>query len=415
MWEMVSKLLFRMSEIKPLAVRWAWDGFVPMGRLSVITGGPGVGKSLVALQLAAMVTRGASDLPLVAGMDDGESVPDPGGADDRAMDQGAQTLNAISEQQEERSDSGSFPGFSSGGSARGVLVLSGADDPQDTVLPRLIAAGADPSLVFCLRNSFEDKTIHEPGPVADFPQEAGAEMKMRRDGDDVLTSPTTVRPFRLSQDMQKLSGCVSELSEQGIEVGMIVIDSIDRYLGANEKKSDRIEVVAQLADLAARSGAAVLVTVNSSMKAGSRGGTVVYQELLNVARSVLEVAEDEEGSERRIVRSLKQNLTARPESVSFVIEDGVVRWEGGRVKVSTAERAVRRRRDSTEPAVWESDIGEASLEPVVEPLTFRSLGGNSNRVADLSVGRATSVSDKRDLKRRERRARRASRKRNRRG
>jgi hypothetical protein len=62
------------------------------------------------------------------------------------------------------------------------------------------------------------------------------------------------------------------------------------------------------------------------MKAGSRGGTVVYQELLNTARSVLMVAKDLEDPQRRLVLSLKHNLTAQPDAVSFAVQDGVIQW-----------------------------------------------------------------------------------------
>jgi putative DNA primase/helicase len=392
MSEMVSKLLLRMAELEPLSVRWAWDGFVPMGRLSMITGGPGVGKSLVALQIAAMMTRGATRLPRVA--------------DDGALDQGAQASDVDVRVPQNHSGRGIPAGICHGGSPRGVLVLSAGDDLQDTVLPRLIAAGADPSLVFCLRSGVHE-TSDESDPAAVLPPATGLDSKMRKRGNEPSTNEAGVRPFLLSRDVQKLSCCVTELSEQGIEVGLIVIDSIDRYVGANEKKSDRIEMVTQLADLASRSQAAVLVTANASMKSGSRGGTVVYQELFNVARSVLIVEEDIEATERRIVRSLKHNLTARPKTVSFVVEDGVVQWEGGNVRVSTADGVGTVREDGA--GIDRANSKTVGLAESIEPLTFWLQSETATE------GRMTRVSDsrKRDLKRRERKARRASQRRNR--
>jgi putative DNA primase/helicase len=290
MSETVNQLFVKMSRIEPLSVSWAWEGLVPMGKLSLMTGDPGVGKSLVALQVAAMMTRGQT------------CPPDLTGAEPSLVREG---------------EDAAYP--------RGVLVLSAADDPQDTVLPRLIAAGADPSLVYFLK-----------GHVAEEPDdELDHEL-------DEFQGPK-YRPFQLSQDLDKLTWCLEELSQQEIDVGLIVIDSIDRFIGTTEKKSDRIELVAQLADLAARSQAAVLVTANTSMKAGSRGGTVVYQELLNAARSVLMVAEDLDDSERRLVLPVKHNLTARPETVSFVVQDGVVRWETEPVEISAADYLARRK------------------------------------------------------------------------
>jgi putative DNA primase/helicase len=285
--ELVEQMFVRMSRMEPLPVEWAWRDFVPMGKLSLITGDPGVGKSLVALQVAAMVSRGET---VPRGLAETASTPVPEG------------------------DDGPYP--------RGVLVLSLSDDPQDTVLPRLISAGADPSLVFFLK-----------GHVADEPDE-----------DETHPTVPRMRTFQLSRDLDRLTFCLEELAAQEIDVGLIVIDSIDRFIGTTEKKSDRIEIVAKLADLAARSQAAVLITANSSMKAGSRGSTVVYQELLNSARSVLMVAEDLEMSERRLVLPVKHNLTARPETVSFMVENGVVRWETEPVDLSAADYVARRKR-----------------------------------------------------------------------
>ena len=61
MSELVSKMLVRISEICAEPLEWAWEGYDPMGMLTLLTGDPGVGKSLVSLQVAAMVTRGVTN------------------------------------------------------------------------------------------------------------------------------------------------------------------------------------------------------------------------------------------------------------------------------------------------------------------------------------------------------------------
>lgn len=282
--ETVSKMFSPMMRLRPRLLEWAWDGLVPMGKLTLITGDPGVGKSLVSLQVAAMVTRGVTTPQEL-----------PGGAD-RLAGIASKVVTPA----------GAKPKQAAG---RGVLIFSGADQIEDTVLPRLIAAGADASQVFFFKGYMVDELVDD--------------YETKRNSDE---GHPAARPFLLSRDLGQLDWCLEELSDEGIDVGLIVIDSIDRYIGTNEKKSDRIEVVAKLADLATRSGAAVLVTTNTSMKAGSRGGTVVYQELLNTARSVLMVAEDLERPDRRLVLPVKHNLTARPQGFSFSVEQGVVRW-----------------------------------------------------------------------------------------
>lgn len=43
---------------EPSEVSWLWEGVVPIGKLTLLAGDPGVGKSLVTLDLAARVSRG---------------------------------------------------------------------------------------------------------------------------------------------------------------------------------------------------------------------------------------------------------------------------------------------------------------------------------------------------------------------
>mgnify|MGYP000099488855 CR=1 FL=1 len=82
-------------EIKP--VEWLWPGRFALGAYSRIDGDPGLGKSQIAIDMAARVTRGA-DWPV----------------DDDA-----------------KAEVGS------------VILISAEDDPERVIVPRLKAAGAD--------------------------------------------------------------------------------------------------------------------------------------------------------------------------------------------------------------------------------------------------------------------------------
>ena len=86
----------RLSDVKRELVRWLWQGRIPLGKITIIQGDPGLGKSTISLDLGARVSRG---LPM----------PD-----------------------------GTF-----GIGPAGVLILSAEDGLSDTVRPRLEAAGAD--------------------------------------------------------------------------------------------------------------------------------------------------------------------------------------------------------------------------------------------------------------------------------
>jgi hypothetical protein len=50
-----------MSEIKAEPVRWLWPSRIPRGAVTVLAGNPGLGKSLLSIDLAARLTRGALD------------------------------------------------------------------------------------------------------------------------------------------------------------------------------------------------------------------------------------------------------------------------------------------------------------------------------------------------------------------
>lgn len=86
-----------LADVEPERVRWLWAGRIPLGKLTVLDGDPGLGKSLLCADIAARVSTGAA-------MPDGT------------------------------------PGVAGGA---GVVLLSAEDGLADTIRPRLEAAGAD--------------------------------------------------------------------------------------------------------------------------------------------------------------------------------------------------------------------------------------------------------------------------------
>jgi hypothetical protein len=85
-----------MVDIKPERVEWLWSRRIPKGKVTILDGDPGKGKSTILYDLAARITVG---LPLP----DGEPV-EPGG----------------------------------------TLIVSAGDGAADTIVPRFLAAGGDP-------------------------------------------------------------------------------------------------------------------------------------------------------------------------------------------------------------------------------------------------------------------------------
>ena len=92
----------RLSDVAPCEVEWLWPGRVALGKLTLLAGDPGVGKSYLTLDMAARVSRGGP-WPEVSA--------DP-------VDQTTSTAGS-------------------------VILLSAEDDLADTIRPRLEAHGAD--------------------------------------------------------------------------------------------------------------------------------------------------------------------------------------------------------------------------------------------------------------------------------
>ncbi len=97
-------ILRRLNEITREELEWLWPGRIPLGKLTLLAGDPGLGKSFVTLDLAARVSRGDAwpDLPLVK--------QPPGG----------------------------------------VVLMNCEDDASDTIAPRLDKAGVDDTRIVLL-------------------------------------------------------------------------------------------------------------------------------------------------------------------------------------------------------------------------------------------------------------------------
>lgn len=110
--------LIRMSDVELQSVDWLWYPFIPFGKITMIQGDPGEGKTTLALRLTAACSTGNS-LP---GMESREPFA--------------------------------------------VLYQTAEDGLGDTIKPRLTDAGADENMIFCIDESKQylsliDKRIEE--------------------------------------------------------------------------------------------------------------------------------------------------------------------------------------------------------------------------------------------------------------
>ncbi len=110
--------LIRGSTVKLEHITWAWNGWFPNGKLVILAGQPGTGKTTVMLSIMAAITIGGN------------------------MPGGAPTVRG------------------------GVVIWSGEDGIADTLAPRLIAMGADMNKVYFVAG----KGHTQFDPSKDMPQ-----------------------------------------------------------------------------------------------------------------------------------------------------------------------------------------------------------------------------------------------------
>jgi RecA-family ATPase len=158
--------LTRLSDVPPERIEWLWDGYLPRGKIVILDGDPGLGKSSVAIDLAARISRGWSMPP---------SAPTPLGP----------TGN--------------------------VFILTSEDGLADTVRPRLDAAGADTDMIY---------SFAVPGRLVTFPDDvpvlgqAIAQRAVRLVIVDPLMGFTSgSKRANHGQDMRQVLRPVAEIAE----------------------------------------------------------------------------------------------------------------------------------------------------------------------------------------------------------
>jgi AAA domain-containing protein/bifunctional DNA primase/polymerase-like protein/primase-like protein len=228
------------STFKP--VRWAWAGMVPLGKFSMLVGEEGIGKGTLLAHLAARWTKGELDGNLH-------------------------------------------------GAPAAVLFLAEEDGFEDTIGPRLMAAGAD----------FEH--IRHVEPVT----EDGA-------------------PLVIPEDVDELRRLIVEN-----EARIVIVDPLDEFTDASvdgwKAKAVR-HALAPARKVAQDTGSALLAVRHLNKSASSNvrdriSDSHVYNAL---SRSTLLVALDNEDREsaKRYVAASKRNLTKHPLVLEFSIEEKIV-------------------------------------------------------------------------------------------
>lgn len=249
-----------MATVQPKPIQWLWFPRFALGKLSIIAGHPGLGKSMLTADLAARVSVGRN------------------WADGKPCPQGS------------------------------VVLVSGEDDPSDTIRPRLDAAGADVSKIHFLQ----------------YVQDVNGN-----------------RSFTLA-DVAALGGLLNTLQN----CKLVIIDPLTAYLGSgtdSHRTSDVRALLSPLASLAAEYSAAI-VTVSHLNK--SQGGDALSRvtgslAFVAAARAAFAVTRDKEEPDRRLMLPIKNNLGSDQTGMAYRIHEtlGVpyIQWEKEPITISADE------------------------------------------------------------------------------
>ena len=222
-------VLVNGADLTPEPVQWLWPDWLALGKMHLLAGAPGQGKTTIAIAFAATVTIG-----------------------------------------------GKWPDGSRC-AAGNVLIWSGEDDPADTLLPRLMAAGGDRKRVFFVSGS-------------------------RINGE--------LQPFDPSRDMPALQAEAERIGN----VRLLVVDPIvSAVTGDSHKNTETRRALQPLVDLAAAMNAA-LVGITHLSKGGQGGdpaqrviGSVAFSAVARVVLVAAKVRNDD-GEDRRILARGKSNI-----------------------------------------------------------------------------------------------------------
>lgn len=249
----------KASQVKVRRQRWLWDNRIVLGGLTLLAGREGLGKSTISCDICAQVTLGTLD--------------------------------------------GEFKG-----EPRAVIYLHSEDARDTTIVPRLVAAGADLDRVVFVDAVQTDEDGEFESQVV-LPTDVAALAQLAIDEDAalvVLDAATSVIDSRLDGDKDRQM-------RKGLE-------SIARGIGE-------------------RAGCAVLGIVHFGKRDSGDTGKLILGSIAwsQVARSVLAVAKDEESGDL-IISATKSNLApGDASSLSARLVDRAVPTEDGVTHVGRVE------------------------------------------------------------------------------
>lgn len=236
--------IVNMATIQAQAINWLWSGWLPLGKLTILAGAGGCGKTNLLLALIATITT-----------------------------------------------SGIFPDGSKCTDTGKVLIYSTEDDPNDTLLPRLIANGADLSKIDFIAGRINDKGEREPfDPTKDLP-------------------------------------LLNAYAEQNPDIKLLMIDPIISAVGGDSNKATDVRRSLQVVvDFAQKFNCAVVgITHFAKGTSGSSPADRIIgsQAFTALARMVWSAAKREDEEDCILVRA-KSNISTLDGGIRYQIEPETV-------------------------------------------------------------------------------------------
>jgi hypothetical protein len=286
--------LRRAADVATAPVEWLWPGRIPIGKVTLLVGDPGLGKSLIALDLAARVSTGAAWPDEERGSRSEDRDETAASAADLPFSQSAirNPKSAIAP--------GPRPSTLNSQPAS-VLLLNSEDDLADTIRPRLEAHGADCNRIFHVDS------------VAD-----------------------------LRNDFEQLRVAV----ERTPDCRLIIVDPVNAFVGPNDSNFHTVvrKVLSPLAKLATQKRLAVVaVTHLRKLQGAAIHRATGSMGFVAAARAVWTICRDPADPNRQLFVPLKSNLAATSTVLALSIEahptidSPVVRWHPPEEAISVAQ------------------------------------------------------------------------------